>query len=37
MAKDKTGQDEQKDSSKIWSVFSLAAALIGGHDREARA
>lgn len=28
MAKDKS-ENKQKDSSKVWSVFSLAAALLG--------
>ncbi len=29
MAKDKDTSDGSKDSSKIWSIFSLLAALIG--------
>ncbi len=28
MAKDKKNEDKKKDSSKFWSVFSLAAALV---------
>ena len=29
MAKDKDTSDGSKDSSKIWSIFSLVAALLG--------
>ena len=29
MAKDKSKDKESKDSSKVWSIFSLVAALLG--------